>query len=130
MATDPDIRERADKAIGAWHAGDTDAAVAELRTLVELAPDDASLAFMLGAYLWDAGHADEAVPYLRRVVTTRPSSERATRFLFHALWDSGRKEQAAQCLRRFLKVREVAEFETVLRDVEEHVASDASQHIV
>ncbi len=52
MASDGTIRQRADEAIGAWHSGDADTAIAELEALVKIAPSDTRLALVLGAYLW------------------------------------------------------------------------------
>lgn len=125
MAPDRDADERANEAIAAWHAGDSDAAIAEFEILVRNAGDDPRPAFMLGAYLWDAGRATEAIPHLKRAVAEWPASERASRILFHALWDAGREEEAAQCLRKLLALRKVEDLEAVLRDVERHLSGDA-----
>ena len=120
------MSERLNQAIDAWQAGDADAAIAQLEALVKLAPSDARLVFMLGAYLWDAGRADDAVPHLRRAAAEQPASERASRFLFHALWDVGQHTEAAQCLRKLLAVRRVDDLEIVLRDVERYIADESS----
>jgi len=126
MGPNRQIDQQANEAIAAWQSGDSDKAIAELQTLVTVAPGDDRLTFLLGAYLWNAGRASDAVSYLRNAAESQPESERVARVLFHALWESGDTEAAAEHLREFLAVNKVEDLEVVLRDVENRIAGGAS----
>ena len=87
--------ERADKLS---RAGMLEAALAEERRAVELAPDDAYLRNNLGATLATLGHTEEARHHFQCAVDLEPGHPVMRRNLAYALWELNRRRDAVAVL--------------------------------
>lgn len=83
-------------------AGDPEAAIDELREAVEIAPDDAHAAHLLGSALEQAGRLGEAIEQYRRALEIRPVFREAELNLARALFRSGAREDGANRVRAVL----------------------------
>lgn len=83
-------------------AGNPEAAVQELEAAVEIAPNDAHAAHLLGSALEQAGRLTEAVDEYRRALEIRPVFREAELNLGRALFRNGARERGANRVREVL----------------------------
>ncbi len=109
-------------ALSLWHDGEREQAVAALRRLVELDPNEPTIQGMLGGYLHELGDLEEALRHTSRGVELSPGSELAARTHFHVLYELGRYSESLAELRRFLAHAETPaareEWQSLIREVE------------
>lgn len=94
---------RAGMTIALLRLGDTAGALEQSRKRLELAPDDADAAFMVGMLEDDAGDRTGAVASYRRALTNAPEHWRALNNLAAIRLDEGRTEDALALARRAAK---------------------------
>lgn len=111
------IEEQFNDALKLRDAGDLLGALHSFKQLAQQYPDNAPVYGVMGDILWDFGNLEEAIACFKTVVKLSPRSELGSLGLFHTLWEAGHTEEALQEMNRYLAIAESAEYETLLRNM-------------
>lgn len=110
---DPKVRD----AISIRDSGDLDRAVAELRGVIEEAPDCVFAMLVLGGILWDQQKLDDALDCFESASNLNPTLEMASQGVFHIRLEKGDRRGAFEEVARFLKVADSQEYQRLIYDL-------------
>jgi len=90
-----------------------------LKSLVLQRPDSAMFSATYANTLKESGDLEGALHYFRRAVVIEPTKELYSLGLFHCLWRLEKREEALAEMRRFVSIAESADYQQILRELNE-----------